>query len=114
MDMIDSVLPDNVKEIGPGAFDCPNLCSVTLPNGFVKIHVGFGGHIIIIIPEGVTEIGDEVFCNYSDLRNIFLPKSLVKIGDDVFRKYKKLTIHAPAGSYAETYAKENGIRFIEE
>ena len=73
-----------------------------------------GDEEIVEIPEGVTEIGDEVFCNYSDLRNIFLPRSLVKIGDDVFRKYKKLTIHAPAGSYAETYAKENGLRFVAE
>ena len=67
-----------------------------------------------MIPEGVTEIGMEAFCKCSGLKKIILPKSLVKIGNAVFRKCENLTIHAPAGSYAETYAKENGIRFVAE
>ena len=57
-----------------------------IENGILKKYTGPGGDVII--PKGVTEIGSSAFDGC-----------------------KKLTIHAPAGSVAERYAKENGIRF---
>jgi hypothetical protein len=40
------------------------------------------------------------------------------IGSDVFtyygKKMAKIKIHAPAGSYAEAYAKKNKIPFVAE
>ena len=119
LDMIDIVVPNNVKEIGPGAFgNCLNLRRITLPEGLIRIHRGsfFGLTQLeeIMIPEGVTEIEDEAFCKCSNLKKIIFPKSPIKIGNSAFRKCGNLTIHAPAGSYAETYAKENGIRFLAE
>lgn len=57
-----------------------------IENGILKKYTGPGGDVTI--PESVTEIEDFAFDGC-----------------------KKLTIHAPAGSAAEQYAKENGIRF---
>ncbi len=37
-----------------------------------------------------------------------------RIGTDAFKDCHKLTIHAPAGSYAEQYAKENNIPYVAE
>jgi hypothetical protein len=37
-----------------------------------------------------------------------------KIEAQTFNSCKKLTIHTPAGSHAEAYAKENGIPFVAE
>lgn len=46
--------------------------------------------------------------------SIALPETITKIGETAFEGCENLTIHAPAGSYAEKYAKKNDIRFIEE
>ena len=45
---------------------------------------------------------------------VTVPQSVHTIGTDAFAKCTKLTIHAPAGSYAEQYAKENNIPFAVE
>ena len=41
-------------------------------------------------------------------------KSTVLKKRSVSGAWNSLTIHAPAGSYAETYAKENNIPFVAE
>ncbi|MCI9185764.1 MAG: hypothetical protein HFF33_00235 [Oscillospiraceae bacterium] len=43
--------------------------------------------------------------------DVAIPASVTEIESSAFYGCKKLTIHAPAGSAAEQYAKENGIRF---
>ena len=46
-----------------------------------------------------------------DLEKVLIPASVTEIGEDAFKDCEKLTIFAPGGSYAETYAGENGIHF---
>lgn len=43
---------------------------------------------------------------------VHIPDSVTSIGEGAFSACKELTIHAPAGSYAEQYAKENNIPFV--
>ena len=43
----------------------------------------------------------------------FVPKSITRIVA-AFEGCPNLTIHAPAGSYAKTYAKEHNIPFVAE
>ena len=54
----------------------------------------------------------------SSLKSITIPESVTSIGERAFDECKRenLTIKGYAGSYAEKYAKENGISFeaIEE
>ena len=76
--------------------DCSSLTSVT-------------------IPEGVTIIGESVFAFCSNLKSITIPESATSIGKNVFGNCKSFTsIKGKAGSYAETWAKENYYTFIAE
>lgn len=59
---------------------------IRIRKGVLTKYKGPGGDVVI--PEGVTSIGENAFSNCPNL-----------------------TIHAPAGSCAEAYAKENKIKF---
>jgi len=84
-------IPDGVTRLCDYSFyDCESLTNVTIPDGLTSIgRVVFSGneHLSVTIPASVTDIDELAFLNES------------------------LVIHAPAGSYAETYAKENNIPF---
>ncbi|MBQ2788862.1 MAG: leucine-rich repeat protein [Thermoguttaceae bacterium] len=77
-----------VVAIGDSAFErCFSLLSVTLP-------------------ESLQTIGNLAFFGCSSLCSVSLP------GDDAFADSSSdLTLRGAAGSYAEKYARENGIRF---
>lgn len=95
-DLISVVLPEGVTSIGYRAFEgCTNLTSVTLPNS-------------------MTTIGYFAFNECEKLTKIRIPAETVKIERNSFKNCENLTIHAPAGSYAEAYAKENNIPFVAE
>ena len=95
-DLISVVIPEGITSIGYRAFEeCPNLTSVTLPNS-------------------LTTIGYFAFNECKNLSTIHIPAGTVKIERNSFKNCENLTIHAPAGSYAETYAKGNNIPFVAE
>ena len=68
----------------------------------------------VVIPEGVTSIGSAAFCWRRSLTRVTIPASVTSIGNRAFDDCPKLTIYAPAGSFAEQYAKENNIPFVAE
>ena len=90
----------------------------------------------VSIPEGVEHIAEYAFSECTSLEKVYLPKSLsvikymafagckklkeihingnIKKLDHTFDNCENLTIHAPAGSYAEEYAKKNNIPFVAE
>ena len=68
----------------------------------------------VIVQEGITRIGARAFAGCVFMTDICLPSSVTEIGEDAFKDCHKLTIHAPEGSFAETYAKENSIPFAAE
>lgn len=69
----------------------------------------------LILCEGITTIGYSVARGCKMLKIVRIPGSVVEIGDMSFVECSsELTIYAPAGSYAETYAKENNIPFVAE
>lgn len=51
------------------------------------------------------------FKGCDNLTHLILPNNVTKIAKTAFKGCKNLTIHAPAGSYAEHYAKEHEISF---
>ena len=113
------VLPDSITDIGCGAFQhCENLQSIKLSDG-VKI---IGAHTFrgceklqsVLVPDGVTFIDNLAFYACGNLQSIVVPSSVTSISQLAFCDCNNLVIHAPAGSYAETYAKENNIPFVTE
>lgn len=68
----------------------------------------------ITIEEGIVAIGTGACFDLPNLKSIKLPKSLEIIGLYAFKDCHNLTIYAPAGSFAEHYAKQKNIPFVAE
>ncbi|MGN0487637.1 MAG: leucine-rich repeat domain-containing protein [Ruminococcus sp.] len=116
----------------------------TQPNGIVYLNnmvIGIKGDQpnVIKITNGTQAIlGQKTFCNmdyyesyqghsdYNNITDIYIPESVEYIQDKSVGYFSysgkehynvpddKITIHGKTGSYAETYATENGINFCSE
>ena len=64
----------------------------------------------VVIPAGTVSIGNRAFAG-STLQQVYLPASLESIAQDAFSGTNVLIL-CPAGSRAETYAREHGIRYM--
>ncbi len=95
-------LSKNIKAIGTAAFaNCTSLTEFEIPKGLRSLspHV-FSGMSIksIMIPEHITEIGNNAFSNCKLLKSISLPRGLTKIAGSLFLGCNKLTeITIPEG-----------------
>ena len=47
------------------------------------------------------------------MRKVYISESTTSIAEDAFEDVGDLTIYGKKGSYAELYAKQNGIQFEE-
>lgn len=93
---VESVGSKKITKIGREAFyKCPTLSGVVLPST-------------------VREIEDYAFFDCTKLSGIYIPSSVKVIGENVFgTKSSSFTVYSTKGSYAESYAKDNGYKFIE-
>lgn len=82
-----------VKTIGAGAFK--NMDSLE------KVTISYG----------VTTIGADAFGGCSALTYVYIPESVTSISENAFDGSDKIVINCKKGSYAERYAKENGIEY---
>ncbi len=64
----------------------------------------------VVIEDGVTSIGDNVFGSFKNLNSITIADSVTSIGENSFLD-RAVTICAHEGSYAQKYAENNGIKF---
>lgn len=111
-----TIIPSSVTTIGNTAFGgCDELITINIPSSVTTIepYAFFSCDRLkaIIIPEKVTSIEDGTFNLCYDLRSITIPATVTSIGKNTFADCKELTIYGEAGSYAETYARENNIKF---
>lgn len=102
----DKIGKDAVTEIGEQAFS-------KMKRGISDAQFDTRTSITTItIPEGVTSIGYCAFEGCRSLENIIIPNSVTNIHPHAFYGCYGVTIHAPAGSFAEEYAKANdSIKF---
>ena len=81
-------IPDNVKEIGEGAFANSGLKTIIIPGTVKKIAASAFAYNerleTVIMQEGVEEIGGNAFQGCSNLKNIIFPDSLKMIKDQAF------------------------------
>lgn len=63
----------------------------------------------VTIPNTVTSIGKYAFSYCVSLTNIVIPSSVTAIGKNAFQNTNNVVITCEKDSYAEQYAKENGI-----
>ena len=122
------LIHEGLTTLEEGTFDgCASLTDVVLPGTLTCIkQSAFRGCVNlkhIVIPDNVTSIGDEAFAN-TNLDYIKIPDSVTEMGTGVFKvldmssyPYQELpnthlTIICNPGSYAETYAKENGLKYV--
>lgn len=106
-----------LKVIGPFAFaECPRLSKFSFPEGLEEIgnqaFYGCKKLTKLTLPQSLRKIGYFAFGECTGLKAVTLGANLEEIDPSAFEDgAKKLTITAPAGSYAETFAKENGYGF---
>ena len=108
-------IPSTVKTIGIGAFCDTGLSAVSLPSGLTKIeNSAFNGSKLttVTIPAGVTSIGSNAFANCSLLSFAVINGEKTTVGSKAFNNCSSsLVIACYAGSPAETYAKNNNIKY---
>lgn len=96
--------------------NCVSLTSINLPNNLKWIDyadfLGCSKIEEIIIPESVTDIVNKAFSNCNNLQRIIIPANVSFIGNDTFENCDNLTIYSYFETFAETYARANGITFI--
>lgn len=122
-------IPSGVTEIGDNAFsECIGLTDICVDanndnytsvegvlydkniDTLISCPVGKMGKFDI--PMGVTDIADYAFFGCINLTDIEIPSSVTSIGRDVvWGCSKDLIIYCQSGSYAEEYAKKNGIKY---
>jgi len=107
-------IPNSVINIRNSAFAYCSLTSITIPNSVTAIDdwVFFqSGLTSVTIPDSVTSIGAAAFNSCSSLTSVIIPDSVTSIGEYAFERCGNLTLSVAEGSYAEQYAKDNGIAY---
>lgn len=108
-------IPNGVSEIGEGAFRfSPDLETVKLPKELKKL----GGYLfegnekmtLLVLPDKVESIDVNAFVNMPNLEKVYIPASVNSIGENLIFN-PNTTFYVTAGSYAERYMQEHGIRY---
>ena len=114
------VLSSALTVLGSHAFqDCYKLAEINLQDTALREieRDTFSSCISlkkVVLPPTVKTLGTYAFASCTGLKEIHIPASVTKISSAAFQNSSHLTIHAPAGSYAEKFAKKNKIRFKAE
>ena len=112
-------IPDSVTSIGKQAFyDCDALTTVKLGSGLKSIPESTFEHCDVLtnlsVPRCVTSIGNNAFKDCTKFTSVTIPRSVTSISASAFSYPAILTIYGVAGTYAETFAKENSIKFVDQ
>lgn len=109
------VIPDGVEVIAYAAFKGCKITNITIPSSVTHIYASAfencWGLTNVTIPSSVTFIGPSAFSGCKNLTSITIPSSVTDIWSWAFEDCDNLTIYCPAGSFAESYAKAEGIRY---
>ena len=117
VDVYGMQLPKTIRSIGDCAFKNAQCQKVAIQEGVESIGISaFEGAYCdreITLPNTLKSIGDKAFANALALEQITIPTSVNAIGEDVFDR-TKVTLVVEPGSYAETWATENGYMIAKQ
>ena len=68
----------------------------------------------VTLASTVQSIGSDAFRECPKLKEIFIPESVTEIDPYAFYMSENVTIYTPAGSYAESFAIENNIPYVNQ
>ena len=109
------IIESGAKSVGGYAFSkCTSLVSAEMPDSITHIkYCSFADCIslkTITVPKGVKSIEDNAFGGCTALEKIVIPENVSDIDDTAFDGCEKLTIQCKKRSYADEFAKKNGIK----
>ena len=109
-------IPDSVTSLGDLAFYlCDGLKNLGLGTGLTTIpQYCFWKNTSleeVVIPYRVKTIEANAFANCTKLAKLTLPRSVTSIGTSAFSYADRMTVYGISGTYAETWAKNNGFEF---
>ncbi len=111
-------IPESTKTFGTSVFQgCEALSDVTIKDYGVTT---IGDNTFkdcaslekIELPKGLTKIGASAFMNATSLKEVIIPESVTSIDSTAFSYPEKTTIYGKTGSLAESFATENGFKFV--
>ena len=115
--LISANIPDSVTSLGSSIFEgCSSLTDVNLGRNISSIPQNAFENCEslekLVVPYYTTEIGNNAFTNDTAFTEITIPRNVTSISSTAFSYPDKLTIYGVPGTYAETYAGNNGIKFV--
>lgn len=118
-------LGNKIETLGQRVFEgCEKIESITIPEKITTLSIGLFQKCRalknVILPDNLTEIGKNVFKYCDALESIVIPESVENIGMDAFYKCgitsssdtQGVVLAVYPGSYAEEYAKAEGIDYM--
>ena len=109
-----------IRIIGFNTDDVPDNYSLIIPsqiNGTKISSLGEKSFALnesissVIIHEGITEINKKAFALCENLENVQIPSSVLSIASDAFSGCERLVLIVEPNSFAEEFAKNNGISY---
>ena len=107
----------SVTSMGEKAFyDCDALTDVKLGTGITQIPTSCFEHCdalpSVVLPYRVSKVGDNAFKNCVALTEITIPRATNSISTSAFSYPAKMTVYGISGTYAETFANQQGMKFV--
>ncbi|MGI6696932.1 MAG: leucine-rich repeat domain-containing protein [Christensenellales bacterium] len=108
--------PDSLRTLGKVSFlDAKSLESIVLPGTIETMEYGVfirGERLArVVVGEGIKSLPDSLFRDCNNVACYFFPSSLTG-GLDNYMIVQSAAIYAPEGSYALTWARENGYAHV--
>ena len=112
-------LPDSLTSVGTYAFaECEVLSEIKLGTGLSTIpsYAFYQCPALakVKLPYRVATVQDYAFANCTSLTEVTIPRTATSIADTAFSYPAKMTIYGIAGTYAETFANNKGITFVNQ